>query len=304
MKTLVVGGTGMIGAHIAELLARHGHTVSVMSRSVGTDPSPGRIAGMPQITGDYLSGISPLVLESFDTVVFSAGQDIRHVEPERDTAEVWAEIQGRAVTAFAEASRQAGVSRFIQIGSYYHYLFPEWAEHIPYVAGRKMADEGARTLTTGDFGAITLNPPSIVGAIPGVSLRRFGRMFSWLKGERAEEVFAPPGGTNYMSADASAEAALGAIERGEPGKAYLVGGENLSYQEFFQMIAEVAGSDITVSERDEECPYLPDRFIVQGRGRVISYDPPEGERLLLGYPTGGVRLALEDIYRRVVAQAP
>ena len=70
------------------------------------------------------------------------------------------------------------------------------------------------------------------------------------------------------------------------------------------MIAEVAGSDITVSERDEECPYLPDRFIVQGRGRVISYDPPEGERLLLGYPTGGVRLALEDIYRRVVAQAP
>ena len=214
MKTLVVGGTGMIGAHIAELLARHGHTVSVMSRSVGTDPSPGRIAGMPQITGDYLSGISPLVLESFDTVVFSAGQDIRHVEPERDTAEVWAEIQGRAVTAFAEASRQAGVSRFIQIGSYYHYLFPEWAEHIPYVAGRKMADEGARTLTTGDFGAITLNPPSIVGAIPGVSLRRFGRMFSWLKGERAEEVFAPPGGTNYMSADASAEAALGGDREG------------------------------------------------------------------------------------------
>ncbi len=297
MRTLVVGGTGMIGAHIAQTLLDSGHDVSVMSRSPESENDPPQIAGLSRIVGDYIDGVDGDVLASFDNVAFAAGQDIRHIDAERDTLELWLDIQGRAVPAFAEVARDAGVKRFVQIGSYYHHLFPEWADQIPYVAGRKMADEGARALTTDEFAAITLNPPSIVGATPGTSLRRFSRMFSWLRGERKEEVFAPPGGTNYMSAHALASAVLGAIDRGQPGVAYIVGGENLTFREFFQMVAEAAGSTLTVEERDEECPFLPDRFIVQGRGTVVAFDVPQSERELLGYRQGDVRQALEDIYQ-------
>jgi nucleoside-diphosphate-sugar epimerase len=297
MKTLVVGGTGMIGAHIAENLHKHGHEVSVMSRSPELESDPPAISGMARIVGDYIAGIDRDSLAPFTNVVFAAGQDIRHIDLERDTLELWLDIQGRAVPEFAAVARDAGVKRFVQIGSYYHHLYPEWAGRIPYVAGRKMADEGARALTTDGFAAITLNPPSIVGATPGTSLRRFSRMFSWLCGERPEEVFAPKGGTNYMSVHALAEAARGAIERGKPGAAYLVGGENLTFREFFQMLADVAGSTITVDERDAECPFLPDRFIVQGRGNVVAYDVPEEEREILGYPKGDVRSTLEELHR-------
>ncbi|NHF62124.1 NAD-dependent epimerase/dehydratase family protein [Microcella pacifica] len=299
MNTLVVGGTGMIGAHIAELLAAQGHGVTIMARREGSSEDPAQIVGMPRLVADYTDVTDPSALEPFEQVVFAAGQDIRHIPADEEGDEIWERVQTRGVPAFADAARRAGVRRFVQIGSYYHQLYPEWAKNLPYVAARKAADERTRALTDDTFAAITLNPPSIVGAIQGSSLRRFARMFSWLRGERPENVFAPPGGTNYMSVRSLAEATLGALERGEPGTAYLIGDQNLRYQEFFQVLADVAGSTLRVPERDEECPYQPDRFIVQGRGRVIAYQPSPADVATLSYRRDDVRDAVEKIQREI-----
>lgn len=301
MSTLVVGGTGMIGSHIAAHLAEHGDLVTIMARRDASDDDPRQIAGMPRLVADYTEGVDPEALRGFQRIVFAAGQDIRHIPADQEGDDVWDRVQSRGVPAFAEAARSAGVQRFVQIGSYYHQLHPEWAETMPYVAARKAADERTRALTDEGFAAMTLNPPSIVGAIAGISLKRFGRMFSWLRGERPEEVFAPPGGTNYMSVRSLAEATRGALERGEPGTAYLIGDENLTYQQFFQVLADVAGSSLTVSERDEECPYQPDRFIVQGRGKVIAYETSAADLATLGFRRDDVRSAVETIHRLLSA---
>ncbi len=303
-KVLVVGATGMIGSHItADLLAR-GNEVVIQSRHEPQPYDPASVAGLPRVIGDYSAeDFSPRLLEGFDAIVFAAGNDIRHVGADEEDESFWDRMQSTGVPRFAALAKQAGVGRFVQIGSYYHQLHPEWAERIPYVAARKNADERTRALTDEGFAAITLNPPSIVGASGGRPLRHFERMIAWLRGEAGEpEPFAPTGGTNYMSVHSLSQAVQGALDAGEPGHTYLVGDQNLTYRAYFQLLAEVAGSTLSIEERDEEHPFQPDRFIVQGRGAVIAYEPDPAEVTRLGYDRDDVRRALAEIVARVDAR--
>ncbi|MFD4422949.1 NAD-dependent epimerase/dehydratase family protein [Agromyces sp. NPDC058484] len=303
-RVLVAGGTGFIGSHVAERLAQRGDRVTVLSRGAARAEDLPAIGGMPRLVGDYTAGdLTPRDLEHFDAVVFAAGNDIRHVAADAEDDAFWRRVQRDGVPAFAEVAKRAGVGRFVQIGSYYHQLHPEWAETMPYVAARRDADEGARALTGDGFAAITLNPPSIVGTTPGRGLRRFARMIAWVRGELPEpELFAPTGGTNYMSVRSLSQAVAGALDAGEPGRAYLVGDVNLTYRDYFQLLAEAAGSARVIEERDEPHPFQPDRFIVQGRGNVIAYEPDAAEVALLGYDRADVRPALERIVKAADAE--
>lgn len=109
-------------------------------------------------------------------------------------------------------------------------------------------------------------------------------MISWAAGNEPDiPDFAPPGGTNYMSAASLAQAIRGALVRGEPGAAYLVGDQNLSYREFFQMLVDAAGGGRIITERDEQHRLQPDASIIQGRGNSLAYEPDPDEVRLLGY---------------------
>jgi nucleoside-diphosphate-sugar epimerase len=295
MRILVVGGTGMIGGHAALHLARAGHDVVLAARR---PPAAGTaLAGLPLIRGDYAAGdFAAGRLAGFEAVVFAAGQDIRHAAPAEQTADFWQRMQSEGVPALAEAARRAGVGAFVQIGSYYHQLRPDLAAANPYVRARQLADEGARALARPGFRAITLNPPSIVGAIPGVPARRYATLAAWGRGERPDiPVTAPPGGTVYMSVRSLTEAIAGAVSRGEGGRAYLVGDESLSFRDYFQLFFDVAGNPAQVQVVDAPHPVLPDAFIVQGRGNTLAYEPDPAETALLGYRRGDVRRAVAEV---------
>lgn len=299
-RVLVVGATGMIGSHLtADLIAR-GDEVTVMSRRGPSDHDPAAVASLPRLMADYTDAeASARELEGFDAVVFAAGNDIRHVSAGDEDAAFWERTQSGGVPRFAARAKAAGVARFVQLGSYYHQLHPEWAESIPYVAARRDADDRTRVLSDRSFAAMTVNPPSIVGA-DGRGLRRFAHMIAWTRGELDEpDLFAPSGGTNYMSIRSLSQAVLGALDRGEGGRAYLIGDQNLTYTEYFQMLADAAGGGAVIKERDEEHPFQPDRFIVQGRGAVIAYEPDAAEQALLGYERDDVVRALAEIVAAV-----
>lgn len=309
MKTLVLGGTGMIGGHIARLLSDRGDDVTVAARGEVADDSI--VAGFPVLTGDYAAGtFTEAALASYDAVVFAAGQDFRHMPrdvagDEAAVAAFWEQTQSEGIPRFAALCKRAGVRRFVQVGSYYHQVLPELAERDPYVRARQLADERTRELADADFAAITVNPPNIVGAIPGIALKRFRKMVEWADGELADVPdFGPAGGTNYMSVRSLAEAVCGAVASGEAGTAYLVGDENLTFAAFFQLIFDAAGSDRKVEERDEPHPFLPDAMIVPGRGYVLSYEPDPAETALLGYTRHDVRREMESIVARVRALPP
>jgi len=297
-KVLVVGGTGLIGSEIARLLAARGDDVTVAARRPPGDDDPVSIAGLPRLLGDYADGgLTEADLRGFDAVVMAAGQDIRHVQEAAEDDAFWDRVQRRGVPALAGRARAAGVRRFVQIGSYYHQYDPALARRVPYVAARRDADDGARALTDGAFAAITLNPPSIVGAVTPQARRRFARMAESLRGEGLRPAaWAPPGGTGYMSVRSLAQAVAGALDRGRPAHAYLIGDECLTYREYFQRMVDVTGGDVRLEVRDENHPLQPDRFIVQGRGATIAYEPEPAEVALLGYDRRDVGRALQEIF--------
>lgn len=302
MKTLVVGGTGMIGTHIAALLREKGNEVTVGARTV---PRPGSLASeFPVVLGDYSAGtFSAQDFAPFEAVVFAAGSDIRHVPQDVDIVEFWKKTQIHGVPRFVALAKQAGVRRFVQIGSYYHQVRPDLVESNDYVRARCLADEGARALADADFTVSTLNPPSILGANPGGTMSGLRKILAWSDGELPDiPNFVPAGGTNYMSARSLAEAVWGALENGET-KAYLIGDANMTFREYFQTIFDAAGSEIRLEERDAEHPMLPDSRIVQGRGNVISYETDVSDTAALGYTQGDVSRVISELVAATRARA-
>lgn len=295
MKILVIGGTGMIGGNAALHLRAQGHDVTIAARKA---PHPeSAVAGLPLLIGDYAKGeITEADLRGFEGIVFAAGQDIRHKPKDADTDSFWRETQIEGVPNFAARAKAAGVKRFVQIGSYYHQVMPELAQKDPYVAARKAADEGARALADADFAAMTLNPPSIVGALAGQDLSRYARFVDWAKGNRPDiPDYGPAGGTNYMSVRSLCQAISSALRAGESGKAYLIGDENLSFTDYFQLYFDLTRSTRPLVERDAEHPLQPDAFIVPGRGFHLRYEPSAEDMALLAYDRGDVRRAMREI---------
>jgi dihydroflavonol-4-reductase len=305
MKTLIVGGTGMIGCHTASLLAERGHDVTIGARSMPGPDSP--VASFPILLGDYAEGgFTEEELADFDAVVFAAGQDVRHVkpgDPDQDAdSGFWRKYQSEGVPNFMARAKRAGVRRAVQVGSYYHMILPDLPKTNPYVRSRQLADERSRALADETFNVSTLNPPSIVGIVPGATTKGFAKMFAWGRGELPDiPDFAPPGGTNYMSVRSLAEAIAGALENARPGAAYLIGDENHTFVEYFQMIFDVSGAGRKLELRDEDHPFLPSTKLVAGPGSVVRLEPKPEEVELLGYRRGDVRPMLEEMALSVAA---
>jgi len=55
--------------------------------------------------------------------------------------------------------------------------------------------------------------------------------------------FTSPGGRNFAHVRDVARAAVNALERGKSGESYILGGENLTYLDFFTKVANIAGMD-------------------------------------------------------------
>lgn len=295
-RTLVVGGTGMIGAWVARRLLADGHEVTVAARTPPRPDSP--VADLGFVTGDYTTGGWEDRLRDFDAMVFVAGQDIRHVGPDA-TDSTWDQVQGSIAGVFS-AARDAGVARAVLVGSYYHLAHPELVATSSYVRARQQTDHDVLALATDRFSVCSVNPPNVVGMIPGRSTKTFAKQVAWAHGQLAGKVpdFGPPGGTNYVSVRTVADAVSGALRCGAPGASYLIGDRNLTFSEYFQLIFDAAGSPRVVVERDEEHPMLPDAYLVAGRGHVLAYEPDLASVELLGYRRNDV----EPMLRQMAAE--
>lgn len=294
MKILVVGGSGALGGHAALHLAAKGHDVSIASRNPPPASTP--MAALPFLKGDYVAGdFTPDRLRGFDWIVFAAGNDPRHIPPNSDAQDHLNRANAEAVPAFMPAAREAGVKRVIQLGSFYPQAAPGLEVSNFYIRSRRLACEGARAETRPGFDVISVNAPFMVGAVPGLPSMIFEPYVAWAQGKLPIPAFGPAGGTNFMSFRSLSQAIEGALLRGEPGKAYLVGDENLSFADYFGLFFKAVGNDTALEERDEAHPLLPDVAIPQGRGNWIRYEPDAAETELLGYARGDVANAVAEV---------
>ncbi|WP_354683572.1 NAD(P)-dependent oxidoreductase [Cupriavidus necator] len=294
MKILIVGGTGMIGGHAALHLRSRGHDVTIAGRN---RPAPGTALGELEFRRcDYIANDLPAAqLAAFDALVFAAGNDVRHVPPGSDEAAHWERANVEGVPRFFRAARDAGIGVAVHVGSFYPQALPRLVEDNAYIRSRKLADDGVRALASDTFRVSSVNAPFVVGTVPGLTVPMFKAYTDYARGSFAPmPEFAPPGGVNFISAASLSEAVEGALLRGENGKAYLVGDENLSFQDYFGAFFRDAGRPVP-PVIDQEHPLLPDSAICFGRGNTLYYEPDAAETALLGYRRRDILRTVSEI---------
>lgn len=112
MKVLVTGATGFLGSHVAEQLARNGHTVRVLLRTT-SDRSFLRDVDFEEAIGDVREPESlPAALDGVDAVVHAAGLVKARSEAEFDS------VNARGTANLLEAMNGDGPApRFVLVSS-------------------------------------------------------------------------------------------------------------------------------------------------------------------------------------------
>jgi len=273
----------MIGGHAALRLRSLGHEVKIAARKPAAEGSA--LIEFPFHRVDYVEEAPDRqLLSGFDAVVFAAGNDVRHLPEECDEDAHWHRANSQGVPRFLAAAKAAGVSHAILIGSFYPQAAPHLVAKNSYVASRLAADEGARALASEDFHVVVLNAPFVIGHVPGLVVPMYQYLALWALGLMPQvERYVIAGGVNVISTDTLTDAIVGALDRGRNGKAYLIGDENLSFQDYFGLFFKANGDDRPLEIRDQEHPFLPDSAILAGRGATIYYEPDPAEVAELGY---------------------
>lgn len=295
-KVLIVGGTGLTGAHAALHLRELGHDVTIVSRKT---PELAVLQGFDHLCADYVSDdLSVAQLEGFDHLVFAAGADIRQFPPGEDEVAFYERVNIQAIPRFFGLAAQAGIASAVYIGSYYPQVAPEAIERSVYVRSRHLADEGVRALNSDSFRVCSLNAPFILGHVPGLVLPHVQALVEWAAGRLEMPAVAPAGGVNHISSQSLSEAIGNALDKGQGGKAYLVGDENLSWKTYLEMFFTAAGNPQDLAVSEDEHPMFPDVMMYAGRNAVVSYEPDVGE---LNYSRGLIRATIEDIVNAYTA---
>lgn len=288
MKTLIVGGTGFAGGYTATHMRDLGYDVTVMSRNRAPGTSP--MYELPYVEGNYVTdNFEDSRLEGFEALVFCAGADIKYYPQDGSISleHFFRQANTEAIPRFFELARAAGIRRAVYLGSFYPQVAPDRIASDPYVRSRHEADEAIRRMSSTTFNVCSCNAPYILGYVPGLSVPHLRALARYAAGHiPGAPMFAPPGGTNHMTCKSVAEALVGGLERGDSGKAYLIGDANLSWKEYFERWCQAAGNPLEMEVRDDDHPIVPRTIMYAGDGAHIQYEPPSSETALLGYSQG------------------
>ena len=286
MKVYVSGATGFVGGHVARELRERGADVRD-ERVDLLDPAAleGAVAGCDAV-------VHVAALYSYDA-------DRKLIE----------RVNVEGTRNLLEAAGRRGVRRFLHTSTAgtcgpvpgrpatEEDAPPSWELTVPYKRTKLAAERLAL-----DVGAIVVNPTTPVGEGDSKPTPT-GRMIAGVALGRIRG-FVGTTGLNVVDVRDVARGHALALERGEPGERYLLGGANLSLKELFAAIAALAGRP----RPRLRVPYAV--ALAAGKARLVNPDEVRLARLpmyyswekardRLGYEPGPVEPALA----RAVAEA-
>jgi nucleoside-diphosphate-sugar epimerase len=248
MNILIIGGSGLLGSHIADESLKRGHTVTILSRgSIDrksmSDENLRHIRGdIYKLSNDEISTI----LAGQEGVVYAMGIDDRQTyrrpaypQFHQDHVEICLKI--------LKIAKAAGVKKFVVLGSYFTYFenkFPELKlvkNHI-YIKTREEQRDAVLNETGPGFDTFVLELPYILGTQEG-KVPPWTFLFSMLAAPGKVTLFFRKGGTAAVTAVQVGQAAIGAIEQGIGGKAYPLGGINYQWMDFAKKYFEITKNE-------------------------------------------------------------
>jgi len=249
MTTLITGANGFIGSWVTRLLAARGEPLRVLLRP---GASTAELDGLPVqiVRGDLLDmrSLEPALL-GVEHIIHAAGA----ISFKRRHAERVRLANFAATASLMHAARAYRVRKVVHVASIFSLGYapgpdqlatednavkePELT-NIPYVLARVQADQEAQ-----DAHALGL---PVVFVYPGVCLgpadhnrSSSGPIDAWLRGGLPALIRG--GGICLVDVRDAAAALVAALDRGEPGRRYLVSGHNVTLPGLFEMLEGLAG---------------------------------------------------------------
>lgn len=321
-RAFVLGGTGLLGYETIKELLKKGIHVATIARNedLFDELIPEEVEKHIGDINDMTDEEIATLLQATDWFVHAAGVDERTV-PEAPAVSFYYRNNVLPTQRLARIAREAGVRKFVIYGSYHVESAEKWPElelkRTPYVRTRKLQEEVAMLEGEGKMDVMVLRLPYIFGTIPGRS--PLWKMFlPQVLGK--ETIIVPEGATAMVTTKQVAQAGIGALEHGTHGSSYAISGVNMSYADFYRIIADTVGqkeSNIQTASLEQMLPAfekmdkeiresgkeraMPGVKTAELQSRDTSIDPAK-TMPILGYEEDDVRKAIVESIQKAVKE--
>ncbi len=251
MNCLITGANGFIGQRLAERLSSEGHKVRCLVRSPEKFSSLSSLPGVTSQIGDLDDAAALAVgVKGCDTVFHLAA----FAKPWSKDRSLPHRINVTGTENMLKASLAAGVKRFVFTSSAavigpspgVEPIDEDFPRTVPYFneyeETKAEAEELVRSYNRDGLETIIVNPTRVYG--PGAlsesnAVTRMIKMYALGKWH-----IIPGDGKcvgNYVLVDDVVNGHIMAALRGRPGHRYALGGENLTFRQFFDILTELTG---------------------------------------------------------------
>lgn len=252
-KILVTGATGFVGARLVRRLVADGHRVKAMVRASSSLHMLRELSTerLELVEGDVLMGHTVYRALAGCDRLFHVATLTKFWDPTPGLIE---QTAARGTELVMEMAKKRGVSRVVFTSSVAtlgvlahegeldetHEL--DLADPAEYVRGKHRAEQLALSCASGALDVVAVQPASIFGPgdwKPTPGGRGVLEFVRW----RVPLLDFPVlgGGINGVDVDDVVDGHVRAMERGRSGERYILGGENVTYEQLFNMLAEVTG---------------------------------------------------------------
>ena len=282
MPLAITGASGHIGYHVARLLLERGQEVRLLLRAPNVLSRRLENLGARVHVVDLLAPESCLPALTGTTALF-------HLAATNTTSQTGAELVERSTVTLTEsvlaAARLAGVSTVVYtssvvvLGRSSHpaKLLNESdataTAESPYVRGKVAAERVAREAQAAGRDVRIVYPSWVVGP-DDAKLTPPHRLI--LQAVKKGQRFSFDGGVSVAHVEEVAAAHLAAWEKGQAGGRYVLGGQNVTFKEFYELLARLSGHAAPVL-RLPKAALLAGATVLKGlfgvAGREAPVDP-------------------------------
>ena len=318
MKVLVTGSTGFLGANLIHHLVKRGDGVRALKRK---RTPPTLLEGLPVelVEGDVTDFDSLLRAAKGVEAIYHVAGLVSYWRPKR---EQMFRVNVDGVRNVVKAALRNGVRRVVHTSSIAAIGFREdsqpsdeetpwnWGAYdVGYPTSKYQGEREALKAIAEGLEVVVVNPALIFG--PRDIGWNAGRMLKMVQQESTIRI--PAGASTTCDVDDVCAGHIAAMERGQSGRRYILGGQRANYADLFNLIGEVMNRPVKVQPvpywvaslaaygsyavsllTRREPDITPELMRVAQRSRHYSSERAIRE---LGYPQTPLRETLEKTYR-------
>ncbi len=322
MKALVTGGTGFLGANLAEGLVKQGWSVRILRRA--TSPLAAvKDLEVEHAIGDITHLDSLLAAMQGVDVVFNVAAISLYW---RNTASLIYKVNVGGAQNVFDAAARSGVRRVIHTSSAAAVgiiggrsateadPFNQPPDRFPYGHSKWLAEGIVCERVKAGQDIVMVNPAAIIGR----------RDINWISGSILREAkrghipVIPQGGVNFVAVQDVVAGHIAAVEKGRAGERYILGGENLTNRQTTEMACAIVGVkpprfmqprwtiplagwvlDVIAKIVGPKLPLSGEQMRLTAK--YIYFDSSKAQREL-GLPHTPIRQALQECYDWYVQQ--